>query len=1261
MKKTTKILALLMAVCMLATAVCTTALTAAAASGNVVTYTPPYITEHLGGYETNGRKLVTHAYDFAIADIGYYAADAALAMDNRGAGKVADGVLTVKDGMSFAFGSAVCLGDNYGLEEGYLSLDLCLKSGTATLGVRTSHTGCTTAERGLWFVFDGSDKMKIYEPLSGLEGTVAFPYDLSEAKTITLHEGLDTLTLSCGDAVIATVDYKQNSRLAIKDAAGNVVSETDKSDLYVAGYWQITLDDMDGYVDNVKFTNVEVDQTNPTADELRIIDYTTWTATDDLDRTVADAKTAGAPNVNRYVGVFYFLCWVGQGVHVTDNTDLYLKGGVDGVWEYFNSGKGGEHYWAEPYYGYYFNTDTWVYRKHAYMLEQAGVDFIYLDVSNAEVFVDGHMALFDTWLQMRSEGIDTPQIVFFNGDTPSTFQSNMKTLFTTVYSDDNWEKYEELFFQWEGKPLIFGNASTLTGNVKTKVMENFTVRGSWAWVDENNYWSWLQEYAVRGNVIKLSAGGWGRNAEGKYESLSVTLGHHSATSKGRSYETFPGPYGKQQDFEFSSIERAGQGIGFAYQFDAVTRLVEKNVAEDDPFVLMITGWNEWIAPCFYREEGEKETFCNTSSNFYFVDNFNAEFSRDAEPMRNKDGYGFGDNYYYQMVDYIRKFKGIGETPTADNQTTVSIYDLSTWDGITQTYMDSLYDVELRNMRGYDSTTRYINNTGRNDFDFAKVSQDDNNLYFLVKCADDIIIDNGDNWMNLFINVDGDTSTGWEGYDYVINRNRDSYVVTVEKFKDNTFESEVVGGAYYALQGEYMTVRLPKELVGIDGLCEKLIFKWADNSVQNGDPMAFMDLGDAAPDNRFGFVYLCESVTTTDETPVKFAEGEQTATPNGAVVSGAADNVNITVSTNEVDVSFDIESERSGVSITKTSLGEYFEFVRGTPISTCQTVKSGKNKTAMMMGYVDIRTWNAIHGAYTFSVDLNMDDYYTNPVFIRGEMPGALTPINPANSSITQIFNYYEWDWYKENRGQEGISSVGGSGIGITLSSSTVTILVKRYAPDGLSVTASREVIKYPDGFQMPADNWVTLSCEDDGETARVYLEGQLIFSAVMSNPGVIYESDHTGQEYFGACTILDAAGNELINVTDTRVNSVGSQLALSTRSQNMEFDNLRIAYSEQVANGERVEETLTASGTVAYTPADNLRTTLNLVSELPEGDVADDTDTTNSDVVTDPESETTAEKKSGCRSTLVSGGAVVLLATLATAVSARARGKREEE
>ncbi len=1229
MKKKLRFVAFVLALWMILSTAGMAVLATPVGASNAIAYTPPNITKHEGGYDTHGRTLVTHAYDFSIPRLSYYATDESVAIRNINGGTVQDGALTSKDGGTFAFGSAVCLGDDYGLENGYLSFDLCLEGGSVTLGVRTSRTACTPEQRGLWFVFDGSQEMKIYEPISGLEATVAFPYDLGEAKTFSLHDGLDTITLSCGDDVIATIEYAQGSQLSILNADGEEVASTTESDLYTTGYFELYIEGIDGYVDNVVFTNVEVDQTNPTADELRTIDYSTWTATDDLDRTVADATKAGEPQENRYVGVFYFLCWVGAGVHVQDNTKLYVDGGMDAVWDHFDQRKGGESYWAEPYFGYYRNTDTWVYRKHAYMLEQAGVDFVYLDVSNAEVFISGHTALFDTWLQMRKEGIDTPQIVFFNGDTPEIFQSNMNTLFTTVYSDENWKKYEELFFMWDGKPLIFGNQSGLSGATKTKVLEKFTVRGSWAWVDKDNYWSWLQEYKVQNNVARLQNGGWGRDAQGQKESLAISLGHHPTTSKGRSFVNDRQPNNGLGDLEFSSVKRAGQGLGFEFQFNAAMRLIDRNVSADDPFVLMITGWNEWIAGCNYTSGDATQFFCNNQTRFFYVDAFNAEFSRDAEPMRNYNGYGFGDNYYYQMVDYIRQFKGMKATPVADNQTTVSIYDLSTWDGVSQTYMDSLYDVELRNTMSYDADNRYINGTGRNDFDFAKVSQDNHNLYFLVKCTDDIIIDNGDNWMNLFINVDGKQETGWEGYDYVLNRDRDSYVVTVEKFKDGTFESEVVGGAYYALQGAYLTIRLPKSLVGVD-FCDKLIFKWADNSVQNGDPMAFMDLGDTAPDNRFGFVYLCEGCTTQEETPVMFVSGELTATPNGTIVQGPSSNINITVENKGIDVLFSMEDEAGGSYVTGSALNEYFEIVCATSNSRGQYKKTDNGIVADITGYCDLRTWQDIAGIYTFKVDCCLDSAFVNSIYIRGEMPGSFAPVNKANAGINQVFDYYEWDWYNENGGRQmGGSSTAGSGICISPKSNHVGITIKRYAPDGLTVASASVNVAYPQGFQTPADGWVTLSCEDDGENVKIRIEDMLLCTIQLENPGVVYESDGTGQPYYGLCTVLDAAGKQMLQVENTRLNSQGSQLALATRDKTMQFDNICIAFEELVTHGDHIREELLVQEKITYTAQDRLRLTLALGDALPEGEYVDPSETQKNEAIETVGADETYDETNG--------------------------------
>ncbi len=1249
------LLALLMLACTLAASL---TLPVAADDKKIITYEGVNIQKHEGGYDHYERTLNTYVYDFAVTRPTYYAKQPELSVSNTENIDMSGETLACVDGGTFSFGSAIGLGDNYGLEKGTLKFDLKLTDGTVSVGVRTSKVACTDTARGIWFVFDNSGKLTVKEPECGLTATLDLGVSLAEAKSFTVQENLNSLVLLCGDTTVATVDYTKAGYLAVKDAAGTVKAETNDSEIYVSGYFEFYVNDLDGYIDNISFTNVAVDQTAEPTDTDRVVDYTTWTAIDDLDRTVAVNTKESSAKDNRYVGLFYFLCWVGAGGVVQDNTKLYVDGGIDGVLDYFATGRGGEGYWAEPYFGYYLNTDTWVYRKHAAMFEAAGVDFIYLDVSNAQTFVEGHTALFDTWLQIRNEGGSTPQIVFFCGDNPSTLESNMETLFRSVYSDENWEKYQELFFMWEGKPLLFGNGDGISASMKKKISDKFTLRGSWAWIDEDNYWSWLQEYTVNdAGVYRPVNGGWGRDAKGHYESLSIALGHHPTMSKGRTFVNGQQTNNGKNDMEFSSVYEAGLGTGFEFQFNAVSSLIDKRVDEEDPFVLMITGWNEWIAGCSYTEPGTLQHMANGQYNFYYVDQFNAMFSRDAEPMRNYEGYGFGDNYYYQMCEYIRRYKGLDTLPTADHQTTVNIYDVDSWSDIELSYTDTLHDVELRNSRSYDLSYRYINNTGRNDFDYAKVSQDDKYLYFLVKCDNDIIVDNGTNWMNLFLDIDGDMTNGWGGYDLVLNRDRDSFAVKVEKFVNNAWEFETVGEALYAIDGQYMTVKLSKSLIGVDGTLKDMKFKWADNSVDNGDLMAFMDLGDTAPDNRFSFAYVCESCETkAEDYTVQYVFDAHDAV--------AGEQLTVTAPTPEktvIDVMalHDFENFTAGVSVENGSFGEVFQIAKGTPNCYANVKKGDNGKYAEMSGYVDLRTWEDVKGAYNFVVDLRMIDYGNTYVFLRGEMPGIYKPYNPAQSSMANqevytTFNYFEWDWYAENGGK-GSSSTAGSGFGFAPEKGGLVYHIKKYATDGIGIATTHGTIPYPAGFTFTDGEFISVRCEDNGETINIYLNDLLTATVVLSNPGVVYETDGTGQQYYGMVELLDATGKSVVKVENTRLNSSGSQIALATRSQKLQFDNLGIGYSEESYNGSNVASVSLNydKGTDAWTPDHAMLD--QLLSHEYYGDEEVTTPTVNTEDDTDEEPDeptNTAEPDSdkGCASVASTLSLLLLVPAVCVAI-----------
>ena len=213
MKKFSRIAAALLAGLMLMSAAATFPVAVMAAEPTVYGGTP--ISQHQGGYDYpfSRRSLVTYSYDFSLERINFYASDPAIAL-GRTSGEIVDGALTTKEGKDCIFGSAVCLGDQYGLEEGYLSFDLKLTGGTVYLGVRTSRTASDITKRGVWFTFDGSASMKIFEPECGLEATVPMPVSLGEKQTFTLHEGLDTLTLSVGNTAIAVVKYTEEGYLA---------------------------------------------------------------------------------------------------------------------------------------------------------------------------------------------------------------------------------------------------------------------------------------------------------------------------------------------------------------------------------------------------------------------------------------------------------------------------------------------------------------------------------------------------------------------------------------------------------------------------------------------------------------------------------------------------------------------------------------------------------------------------------------------------------------------------------------------------------------------------------------------------------------------------------------------------------------------------------------------------------------------------------------------------------------------------------------
>lgn len=844
-----------------------------------------------GAFVENGRKAYRIASEqLFLADFSgdkslkdYNSDENGWRISSSTAGEIRDGRF-YPNKKSIDFTGRFMPGDDYGAEASVIRFDLLFGSGSVEVGLRKILETDKKTDSGIWFTFR-DNTIQIEEQSSGVNlelspyGEGGAPAEASFEFTDT-HEAL-SLYLTAGESrrLLLSVAYNEND-ISVFDGEGSALAEAvPHNNIPLNGYFTVSLKSFDGALDNLSYNRYELDFSLPEAQQ-RAVDYSSWIAADDLGRITPTNSETGNKREDKYVGLFYFLCneYTGAPREVRDFTRMYLNYGVDYIKEHIKTSPGG--YWAEPFFGYYINTDEWVYRKHAYMLQQAGVDFIFLDMSNANVYEKAHVLLFDTWLQIRKEGGQTPQIVCMTGDMPSTLVIDLYTLMDSIYSKP---EYEELFFQWEGKPLILGNNDTPGGETWSAAtgttpqteeafyaavrkdrrvrdyyesgqfaedLSQFTVRKCWAWQSDKHdgYWDWLSE----------SPQPYGTDFSGSREQMAVTMGVHAHTNKGRSYVNGNAEYDRNGDFGFS-YGKAQYGLLFEEQFEYALK--------QDPQVIMITGWNEWYAGVHDSPNPEQLTGGTLTPGRYLVDQFTPEYSRDGEPMKIRDGVGFGDNYYYQMVRYIRLFKGMDAVPVADGGgAEISMRDAAAdaaeWERVSPAYTDTIGDTAFRNQISFQSEYRYQNSSGRNDLDTAKVTQDSEFLYFHITTVNEIVAENDEVWMNLYLDIDNDPSTGWEGYDLILNRSRDGETVSVERFVDNGWKFETIGSAEYLLGTNSLTIKAAKEVIrkaAPNADFKRFAFKWADASVSDGDVMRFMDLGDTAPNDRFQFLYTTEKL------------------------------------------------------------------------------------------------------------------------------------------------------------------------------------------------------------------------------------------------------------------------------------------------------------------------------------------------------------------------------------------------------------------
>jgi hypothetical protein len=635
----------------------------------------------------------------------------------------------------------------------------------------------------------------------------------------------------------------------------------------------------------------------------------TWVATDALGRTMPGFQDAGPVknDQRRIVGIFY-ITWQTQGLADLPkpyNADVskILKADPAArqdakhpLWT------GGSFHWGEPEMGYFLSQDEYVIRKDMSMLADAGVDVLIMDVTNAVRYWDEWEVTFKTMQKMKAEGNKVPRFAFwaFNGPVITVVQD----LYEKIYKQ---QRFRDLWFYWDNKPLLLYNGNPTHdangGGVKnpnpnyeaaaktdtknphygdpdyteefyknyTREVKNFfTLRTMWwgyydwagkRYVGTEDNWSF--GYSMADPKVKnLKPEELLSTHNGKREEAAVTPAQHPVTMTkenmgvGKSWSRKNGEP-KLNEYDLpeptyvpwlgKTVENPeGYGIYFQERWD--------EAIASNPEFLYINDWNEWTAGKYQPEGRPTSPWLGRDNPFFFVDQYNSEFNRCIHPMKG----GYTDNYYMQMAQNIRKYKGIRPIPEQQGFLPIKIDGhFSDWSKVKSEFRDTKGDTFHRSHKGYGGLY-YKDESGRNDIVTSKVSVDKKNISFYVSTGEKITPHTDQNWMLLLIDADNNPRTGWYGYDFLINKRvLDGKSTTLMRYDGNNRNQPWVEVAVLKmnLAANELELCIPRQLLGLTSDQFIFDFKWSDNPESLKDPISCCINGDTAPNRRFNYRFI----------------------------------------------------------------------------------------------------------------------------------------------------------------------------------------------------------------------------------------------------------------------------------------------------------------------------------------------------------------------------------------------------------------------
>ncbi len=603
---------------------------------------------------------------------------------------------------------------------------------------------------------------------------------------------------------------------------------------------------------SVLFSIPAVAQQSDAVEEYSV-DPSTWAAVDGLGRTLSLNDKTGDKRQEKFVGMFYWTWhypWINDHEPITTGSVLDKYPEAVNDWEHPAWGgtyDGRPHFWDEPLYGFYTNTDEYVLRKHAELLADADIDVVFFDTTNGtQVFTEGYEALIKVWSEARADGVDTPDISFIlNFSDEDSIRTQLYDIYDNLYSKG---RYREFWFMWEGKPLLMADVSALklAYEKDREIFDFFSFRKneSTYFADDTRYvsdtWGWCSDYEQTK---------FGKKLFGGVEQMCVSVAQN-ANENGLA--AMNSPVGTVQGRSFTD-----RAFSYSYNYGGKEIVVDKNIdnsllyglnfqqqwdyaISQDPEFIFVTGFNEWIAGRFEEWTGTENAF---------PDQLSPEYSRDIEPSAGV----LKDHYYYQLVENVRRFKGTNQLPLTDAEKSIDINgNVSQWNDVLPEY-NHYSGGNNRDSVGWKGCY-YKNDTLRNDITQAKVAYDSENIYFYVKTAESLTPCTDSDWMRLLIDTDtSGVSKNWEGFEYLINREspKDGKA-TLEKALGGV-KFEKVCTVDYSVNENVLQLAVPRKALNLTDNEIRFNFKWSDN-LQGEDALAFYQNGDAAPGGRFAFVF-----------------------------------------------------------------------------------------------------------------------------------------------------------------------------------------------------------------------------------------------------------------------------------------------------------------------------------------------------------------------------------------------------------------------